>query len=164
MTETIYLALGSNVGERAQNLKNAIRALRPAVKVLEESAIYETPPWGYEEQGAFLNMAIKGETDLKPLDLLAHLKEIEAKIGRTTTFKNGPREIDLDILFYGRRPFRHKNLIIPHPRLHERAFVLAPLADIAFDLQHPTLKATIHELLLGLDTREMRMIKVFKGG
>ena len=158
MPSTIYLALGSNVGDRLANLKATLRALPPEVRILERSGIYETAPWGYTEQEPFLNMAIKAETELAPRELLATLKTIEEQVGRTPTFKNGPREIDIDILFYGNRPYDGKDLTIPHPRLHERAFVLVPLADIAFEHVHPRLKVTIGELLTELPPADLRAI------
>ena len=156
---TIYLALGSNVGDRQANLKEAISQLAPQVTVTAESAIYETEPWGFEDQDDFLNMVVQGETELKPLELLKHLKQIEANVGRTKTFLNGPREIDLDILFYDDLIFEDQALAIPHPRLHERDFVLVPLADIAPDLVHPIWNHRIRDMLNNLPSSND--IKVF---
>ena len=136
----IYLALGTNLGDRPANLRAALKALAPEVKVLSESKIYETPPWGYENQPAFLNMAIKAETSMEPQALLAYLKNLEADLGRAKTFRNGPRRIDLDILFYDFLVLDTPPLTIPHPHLQERAFVLVPLNDIASDLVHPVLR------------------------
>lgn len=161
MTHTIYLALGSNVGDRQENLKEAISQLVPQVSITAESSIYETEPWGYEDQDDFLNMVVQGETELEPLELLAHLKEIEANVGRTKTFRNGPREIDLDILFYDDLIMEDKNLAIPHPRLHERAFVLVPLADIAPDFVHPIWNHRIRDMLGNLpSTNEIKVFDV----
>lgn len=151
MSHTVYLALGSNLGDRCASLKTAIAALKPSVNVLGESPIYETPPWGYANQPAFLNMAVQAETELAPLELLAFLKGIEAQMGRVTSFRYGPRQIDLDILFYNSLVFETPSLFIPHPRLHERAFVLVPLADLAPNLRHPVLGRTVWEMLTGLD-------------
>jgi 2-amino-4-hydroxy-6-hydroxymethyldihydropteridine diphosphokinase len=147
MKHSVYLALGSNLGDRAGNLRAAVDALAPQVIVSAESKIYETPPWGYEDQPAFLNMAVKAETDLEPASLLKHLKELEVHLGRAQSFRWGPRLIDIDILFDDDRVVDTPSIVIPHPRLHERAFVLIPLADIAPDFVHPVLKKTIRELL-----------------
>ncbi len=154
---TIYLALGANLGDRAANLRAALAALPPAVRVTAASPIYETPPWGYTDQPAFLNMALRGETDLSPLALLDFLKVLETDLGRRESFRWGPRLIDLDILFYDDLVRDTPPLVIPHPRLHERAFVLVPLADVAPALSHPTLGKTIAELLPGCDTAGMKL-------
>lgn len=147
MPRTIYLALGTNLGDRFANLRAAIAALAPQVRVESESRIYETPPWGFLDQPAFLNMALRAETDLPPADLLAFLKQLESALGREPTFRNGPRLIDIDILFYDDMVLDTPPLVIPHPRLRERDFVLAPLADIAPDFIHPVLRQSIRALL-----------------
>jgi 2-amino-4-hydroxy-6-hydroxymethyldihydropteridine diphosphokinase len=147
MPHTIYLALGTNLGDRFANLRAAIAALAPQVRVETESRIYETPPWGFIDQPAFLNMALRAETDLPPADLLAFLKQLESALGREPTFRNGPRLIDIDILFYDDMVLDTPPLVIPHPRLHERDFVLVPLADIAPDFIHPVLQQSIRTLL-----------------
>ena len=153
IVSTVYLALGTNLGDRMDNLCRAIAALSPSVKVTALSSVYETPPWGYADQPAFLNMALAAETDLEPLALIAFLKKLETDLGREKTFHNGPRLIDMDILFYDDLVFEQADLVIPHPRLHERAFVLVPLNDIAPDLMHPVLKRTIRDLLKEVDTK-----------
>lgn len=147
MPHIVYLALGTNLGDRPANLRAAIDSLAPQVRVEAESNIYETPPWGFLEQPAFLNMALRAKTDLPPADLLTFLKQLEARLGRIPTFRNGPRLIDVDILFYDDLILNTPPLIIPHPRLHERDFVLVPLADIAPDLIHPVLHQSIRALL-----------------
>lgn len=152
-SHTIYLALGTNLGDRMENLHRAIAALSPTVRVTALSPVYETPPWGYADQPAFLNMALAGETESDPPALIALLKKLETELGREKTFRNGPRLIDMDILFYDDLVFEQADLVIPHPRLHERAFVLAPLNDIAPELVHPELKRTVHDLLQDVDTK-----------
>ena len=149
----IYLALGSNLGDREANLGAGLKALSPQVKILRESPIYETAPWGYEEQEDFLNMVVEAETSLEPEALLAQLKAVEEAVGRTPTFRYGPREIDVDLLFYDDLVLETDELTIPHPHLHERAFVLVPLANLAPDLRHPTLGRMIKELVARVDSR-----------
>lgn len=143
---TVYLALGSNLGDRLANLKQAISSLTPQMEVKAKSQVYETPPWGYEEQPRFLNQVVKAITYLDPEPLLKHLKRLEVALGRKKSFVNGPRLIDMDILFFDDIVMEEPSLVIPHPRLHERAFVLFPLMDIAPDLVHPVLKQTVREL------------------
>lgn len=143
----VYLALGSNLGEREANLRAARERLATQVRILKTSAVYETEPWGFREQPAFLNQVLKGRTALAPLELLDFLKSIEAALGREANFRYGPRVIDLDILFYGRQVLDTQRLQIPHPRLHERAFVLVPLAEIAPGLIHPVLRKRVSTLL-----------------
>jgi len=147
----IYLALGSNLGDRLAILRAAVAALPPAVNVQAESPVYETPPWGYLDQPAFLNLVLQGTTALKPLPLLEDLKRLERTLGREETFHWGPRRIDIDILFYDDLVLETPRLSLPHPGLAERAFVLVPLADLAADLRHPVLGKSVRELLAGVD-------------
>ena len=143
---TVYLALGSNLGNRLDNLKQAITALTPQLEVKSKSQVYETPPWGYQDQPKFLNQVIKAETYLDPERLLKHLKRLEVALGRKASFPNGPRLIDMDLLFYDDLVLNKPSLVIPHPRLHERAFVLLPLMDIAPELVHPVTGKTVREM------------------
>ena len=154
---TIYLALGSNLGERLANLRLAQEALPPTVVVELCSPVYETAPWGYTHQPAFLNQVLKAHTQLSPLDLLAYLKQIEALLGRQESFRNGPRLIDLDILYYDDLVLETPDLVIPHPRMDGRAFVWVPLADIAPDLHHPLLGRTTQEILTAIDTKGVEL-------
>ncbi|MEN8240970.1 MAG: 2-amino-4-hydroxy-6-hydroxymethyldihydropteridine diphosphokinase [Chloroflexota bacterium] len=158
MTSTqhiIYLGLGTNLGNRQLNLRTAVTLFSPKVTVIDQSPIYQTPPWGYTEQADFLNQVIKAETKLRPTALLRYLKRIEKRVGRTATFRWGPREIDIDILFYADRVINTRKLTIPHPRLHQRAFMLVPLADLAPDLAHPLTGQTIQQHLAEVDCTEI---------
>jgi 2-amino-4-hydroxy-6-hydroxymethyldihydropteridine diphosphokinase len=160
MKHIVYLALGTNLGDRLSNLKAAVNAMPPAVLPQAFSHIYETAPWGVTDQPDFLNQVIRTETELSPQDLLVYLKNLEKELGRTPAVRYGPRQIDIDILFYDDLMLETPELTIPHARLAERAFVLVPLADLAGDLRHPFLKKTARELLEGVDTSG---VKEFEG-
>src|ERR671925_225371 len=142
----VYLALGTNLGDRLANLKQAIAALTPQLEVKAKSQVYETPPWGYEDQPKFLNQVIKVKTYLDPEPLLKHLKRLELALGRKESFLNGPRLIDMDLLFYDDLVLNSPSLVIPHPRLHERGFVLLPLMEIAPDLIQPVTQKSVREM------------------
>lgn len=143
----VYLALGSNLDDRLANLKDAVASLPPQMDVRAKSHVYETPPWGYENQPKFLNQALKVQTYLEPEPLLKHIKRLEIALGRKASFQNGPRLIDIDILFYDELVMNTPTLTIPHPRLHERGFVLLPMMDIAPELIHPITQKSIREMV-----------------
>ena len=151
MEHIVYLALGSNLDNRLANLKAAVSNLTPQMTVKNKSEVYETPPWGFENQAAFLNQVIVAETYLEPEALLPHLKRLEVALGRVPSFENGPRLIDIDILFFDDVIIDTAAVAIPHPRLHKRAFVLVPLADVAPEYVHPVLRKSVRELLEDVD-------------
>jgi 2-amino-4-hydroxy-6-hydroxymethyldihydropteridine diphosphokinase len=147
--ERIFLGLGGNVGNVAMAFDNAIENIETEIgKVINKSKRYKTEPWGIKTQENFLNMVLEIETELTPVEILSQIIDIEKKMGRYRDKQNqfGPRTIDIDILFYGGKIIRNNKLIIPHPRLHLRNFVLTPLKDIAPDLVHPVLRKNIKTL------------------
>ena len=148
-----YISAGSNIGDRAANLDFGARRLDEQGKLIRKSSVFETEPMGYADQPWFLNQVFELETALTPFELLALCNEIERDGGRVRTFQNAPRTLDLDILLYDDRIISEPDLIIPHPRMTERRFVLEPLAEITPDLQHPVEKRTIRELLQLLELR-----------
>ena len=156
--QTIYLALGSNEGDRQRFLESAIVLLPPKVRVQKCSPIYETKPWGFKDQADFLNLVLEASTQLSAEDLLTHLKSVEESVGSKASFQNGPREIDIDILYYGDQIITQEKLTIPHPRLAERAFVLVPMMDIAPEFVHPALGKTISELAKFVSQGEVRRV------
>lgn len=151
--EKVFIALGSNLGDRAVNCRKAVNLLSSTgeVKVVKESRLYETEPWGVLEQDTFINAVIEVATDLSPRELLGLLKSVELRMGRKETVRWGPRIIDLDILFYGDHIINEAGLKVPHPGVHERAFVLVPLSEIAPGFIHPVSKRSVAELAAGVD-------------
>jgi len=147
---TAYLGLGANQGNRLANLLQAQQYMRARMKIESISSYYETTPMGYEDQPDFMNMACRVSTDLAPGDLLHFLKRIEKRMGRWQNFPNGPRPIDIDILLYDDIILEEDDLTIPHPRLHERAFTLVPLSEIAPGLIHTSIGESVEKLLARL--------------
>ena len=143
----IFLALGSNIENRKQHIETAIALLHEKVHGITVAPLYETKPQYFEDQYNFLNTVLRGFTDLEPRELLRFTKAVQKEVGRVERFRNGPREIDIDILFYDNVVYKAEDLEIPHPRLQEREFVLVPFSDINADFFHPILKKTIRELL-----------------
>ncbi|WP_126625296.1 2-amino-4-hydroxy-6-hydroxymethyldihydropteridine diphosphokinase [Dictyobacter alpinus] len=144
---TVYLALGSNLGDRQTLLRAAIQELQQIVDIQRISSIYETEPVGYLNQPRFFNLVCYGKTTCTPQELLKRAKAIEQQLGRQPSVRNGPRPVDIDILLYDTRILTDNTLIIPHPRMHERAFVLVPLTEIAPDVVDPRSSSTAQELL-----------------
>lgn len=144
----IFLCLGSNLGHREENIRHALIELEEArVRIVKASSLYETEPVLYVEQDSFVNLVISCITNISPRQLLHTLKKIERKLGRTKSFRYGPRIIDIDILFYGDKIVELQNLSIPHRGIADRKFVLVPLNEIAPTFIHPLLNMTITELL-----------------
>ena len=154
-----YLGLGSNLGDRRQHLDTALAKLAaPDLRVMRVSSVYETEPVGFTAQRWFLNLVAEIETDLFPMQLLSRVAKVELALGRVRTMKDGPRTLDIDILLYGRAVVRGGRLQIPHPRMAERRFVLAPLAELAPDLRHPVTHQTMRAMLEAAPAQTIRLI------
>ncbi len=156
--ERVFIALGTNIGDRQANLQIAKDSLPQSVEIVQESSIYETEPWGYTDQPDFYNQVIEVKTSLKPMVLLVTLKAIEVNMGREKSFRNAPRIIDLDILFYGQHIIHEDSLHIPHPELHKRAFVLIPLVEIAPEFFHPLLGKPLEAFLPDVDPESVKRL------
>jgi 2-amino-4-hydroxy-6-hydroxymethyldihydropteridine diphosphokinase len=150
--KAVYLGLGTNLGDRLGNLERAVELLREHLTVTAVSPVYATEAWGVTDQPSFLNACVAALTELSPRELLNVIKEIERDMGRTPTRHWGPRLIDIDILFYNTQVVHEPDLVIPHPQVAERAFVLAPLANIIPGFTHPETGATVQEMLDEVDT------------
>jgi 2-amino-4-hydroxy-6-hydroxymethyldihydropteridine diphosphokinase len=155
----VYLSLGSNIGDREAHLRKAVeRLVENDVRMLRTSRIYETEPVGYKDQAWFLNQVVEAETTLFPMQLLTRTSRVERELGRVRTLRNGPRTIDIDVLFYGTAVVDTKRLQIPHPRLAERRFVLAPLAELAAGLRHPVTQRTVRQMLESAPPAAVRLL------
>lgn len=155
---TVYLSLGSNIGDRQEFLKRAHAKLGGKITDIVSSSVYETEPWGNKDQESFLNICLRGRTSLSPEGLLDFIKSVEKNLGRSHNQKWGPREIDIDILFYGNEAIKSAGLEIPHPHIAERAFVLVPLAEIDPGFVHPGLKKSVGELTNLIDVRGVKRL------
>jgi dihydroneopterin aldolase / 2-amino-4-hydroxy-6-hydroxymethyldihydropteridine diphosphokinase len=152
ITTDVYLGIGSNEGDPILNCQKALDRLSRGKKIWLEkkSSLYKTEPINYTNQPWFINRVVKVRSCLKPKELRSFLREIEISLGRKDGIRWGPRPIDLDVLFYGNLVISEEDLVLPHPRLQERKFVLVPLEEIASEFVHPVLKKSIKELLEGL--------------
>lgn len=145
----VYLSLGSNVGDRKKNLRDAEKFIQAHIgQIAKESSDYLTPPWGKTDQDSFYNNVLLVNSYLNPMQIMRRIDKIELLLGKSKIEKWGPRKIDIDMLFYDQKIIKNENLEIPHPHLHERNFVLVPLKEISGDFVHPVLLKTIEEIYL----------------
>lgn len=159
--KTAYLALGSNIGDREANLREALRRLEAEdLRITRKSSLYETAPREMLDQPWFLNAVVEIETGLFPMQLLGRIRKIESEMGRRRVTPKGPRNIDIDILFSGRSIIDTAELQVPHARIAERGFVLEPLAEIAPDLRHPVTGKTAHEMLAAIEPQGVRKLAI----
>jgi 2-amino-4-hydroxy-6-hydroxymethyldihydropteridine diphosphokinase len=155
--KTVYLSLGSNVGDREAALQQAISHLHgPDLRLVRLSSVYETAPVDLAAQPMFLNIVVQAETSLFPMRLLLRVANVERKMGRTRRSPKGPRNIDIDILIYGHAVVETPSLVIPHESMHKRRFVLEPLLELAPDLRHPVLNRSVKEMLAGTTGQQVR--------
>jgi len=161
VAKTVYLSLGSNIGDRARHLQAALEQLGGAgLRILRVSPAYETEPVEFTAQRWFVNLVAEAETDLFPMQLLARTARVERALGRVRGVPKGPRIIDIDILFYGRSVIHSAKLEIPHPGIAARRFVLVPLADLAPDLRHPVTRKTVREMLEAAPQQAVRPMRI----
>lgn len=158
----VFLGLGSNLGDKASNIRRAVALLQPHCESIELSRLYKTAPVGYLDQDWFLNAVARVQTRLTPTELLQVIQRIENELKRQRTIPNGPRTIDIDILFYGELCIDDGPLTVPHPRLHERAFVLVPMAELAPKFRHPVLRKTIAALLAACPS-DCSAVEIYQG-
>jgi 2-amino-4-hydroxy-6-hydroxymethyldihydropteridine diphosphokinase len=153
-THTVYLSLGSNLGDRAVHIEQALTRLHEeGVRIVRRSSFYQTEPVELKQQGWFLNIAVEAQTELMPRQLLRVIRYIEREMGRKRIVRSGPRTVDIDILLFGTEIVNAAELEIPHPRMTERRFVLVPMAEIAPALRHPVMRLTMTELLAATNDR-----------
>ncbi len=158
MMNNVYLGLGSNIGNRKENINRALFLLKDRTKFIKKSSLYETEPWGVKKQRKFYNCVVNVKTKLNPVELLALVKNIEIGMGRQKTFRNGPRVIDIDIILYNNDMIETEELTIPHFGMHERSPVLIPLAEIEPNFIHPKTGKTIKELLSKISIKGVKRL------
>jgi 2-amino-4-hydroxy-6-hydroxymethyldihydropteridine diphosphokinase len=158
-TSRIFLGVGTNLGDRMENLRAAQTAISAFATIEKTSKVYETAPWGMLDQPDFLNQVWEGSTSVTPLELLHRIKQTETDLGRKPSVHYGPRLIDIDILLFSNLVFRSAELVIPHPHISERAFVLVPLAELEPDLIIPGMKHSVKELLGNHDLRGIKLAR-----
>jgi 2-amino-4-hydroxy-6-hydroxymethyldihydropteridine diphosphokinase len=160
MKTQTFLLLGTNLGDRKKNLVDACRLIEESVgKIIKRSSVYETEPWGKKEQPEFFNQAIEVGTELSAREVLRAVTEIEKKLGRKREERWGERTMDIDILFYGGEIIESENLVVPHPRIADRRFVLEPLAEIGGEVVHPVVKMKVREMLERCED-ELKVVKI----
>ena len=158
----IALALGGNLGDRLAVLTKAVRLLSDEfVTGVRVSKVYETPPWGVTDQPDFLNLVLTGDSEWKPPAILNFVKALEKELGRVPAERNGPRLVDIDLVAYGEQIWESPEVTVPHPRMHQRDFVLVPLCDVWPEWKHPRFGKTVRELLAELEKRTPAAVKVF---